>query len=175
MLTWTAGLHSTPQGRPHAGSHERASGADGGAHPRPQSLKARESEISNPLLLCVAGFVGGQAEPDSDSEIPDFNFTEPSEKDCPLCKEWDTLRCTELGRVLFSVKPYKWGHLMVVPNRHVATLALCSDEEACGLLRLVSEAASVCGATKTAGPCFLIIYCSCSRSFSCYKDTNELF
>ena len=121
--------------------------------------------MSNPLLLCVAGCIGGQAEstsatlhdsakPNSDSAIPDFNFTEPSEEDCPLCREWDTLRYTELGRVLFSVKPYKWGHLMVIPNRHVATLALCSEEEACCLLRLVSEAASVCGAAKTVGQCF---------------------
>ena len=43
---------------------------------------------------------------------------------------------------------------MVIPNRHVATLGLCNEEEACCLLRLVSEAASVRGAAITVNSSF---------------------
>eukprot|EP00850_Spirogloea_muscicola_P005089 SM000023S07545 [mRNA] locus=s23:30355:32149:- [translate_table: standard] len=74
---------------------------------------------------------------------PDFADTHPSQDQCPLCREHDALRSNEHGRVLFSVKPYKFGHVMVIPNRHVANLELCSDEEVLGLFALVSEAGQV--------------------------------
>ncbi len=45
--------------------------------------------------------------------------------------------------VILNLFPYNNAHLMVVPNRHVATLSATTDEERCELMRLatVAEAA----------------------------------
>jgi ATP adenylyltransferase len=42
--------------------------------------------------------------------------------------------------VLLNLYPYNNGHLMVVPNRHVATLAGATTEELCELIELTRRA-----------------------------------
>ena len=42
--------------------------------------------------------------------------------------------------VILNLFPYNNGHLMVVPNRHIARLALASDEELGELMRLTRAA-----------------------------------
>ena len=42
--------------------------------------------------------------------------------------------------VILNLFPYNNGHLMVVPNRHVATLALATPEELAELMRLTQAA-----------------------------------
>jgi ATP adenylyltransferase len=42
--------------------------------------------------------------------------------------------------VILNLYPYNNGHLMVVPNRHVATLALATPEELAEMMRLTQAA-----------------------------------
>ena len=47
---------------------------------------------------------------------------------------------TPLSYVVLNLYPYNSGHLMVVPNRHVATLASSTPEELSDLMRLTRHA-----------------------------------
>jgi ATP adenylyltransferase len=47
---------------------------------------------------------------------------------------------TPLSYVVLNLYPYNNGHLMVVPNRHVATLASSTPEELTDLMRLTRHA-----------------------------------
>ncbi len=47
---------------------------------------------------------------------------------------------TPLSYVVLNLYPYNNGHLMVVPNRHVATLASSTSEELGDLMRLTRHA-----------------------------------
>ena len=47
---------------------------------------------------------------------------------------------TSLSYVVLNLYPYNNGHLMVVPNRHVATLASSTSEELGDLMRLTRHA-----------------------------------
>jgi ATP adenylyltransferase len=45
-----------------------------------------------------------------------------------------------LGYVILNLYPYNNGHLMVAPNRHVASLATATDEELTEMIRLTRTA-----------------------------------
>ena len=47
--------------------------------------------------------------------------------------------------VILNLFPYNNGHLMVVPNRHIAALAEASSEELCELIELTRRAELVLG------------------------------
>ena len=47
---------------------------------------------------------------------------------------------TPLSYVILNLFPYNNGHLMVVPNRHVAALASCTADELTDLMRLTRDA-----------------------------------
>lgn len=47
--------------------------------------------------------------------------------------------------VILNLYPYNNGHLMVVPNRHVATLTLATPEELAEMMRLTQAAEVVLG------------------------------
>jgi ATP adenylyltransferase len=42
--------------------------------------------------------------------------------------------------VILNLYPYNNGHLMVVPNRHIATLAAATDDELCEMIALTQRA-----------------------------------
>ena len=73
--------------------------------------------------------------------------------DCPFCIEPSENHCCDIDNlivrrcahsfIMLNRYPYNNGHLMVVPNRHVASLAGCSPEELnemMGLTRLAELA-----------------------------------
>jgi ATP adenylyltransferase len=47
--------------------------------------------------------------------------------------------------VILNLYPYNNGHLMVVPNRHIASLAAATHEELCELIELTRSAELVLG------------------------------
>jgi ATP adenylyltransferase len=47
--------------------------------------------------------------------------------------------------VILNLYPYNNGHLMVVPNRHIASLAAATHEELCELIELTRSAEVVLG------------------------------
>lgn len=47
--------------------------------------------------------------------------------------------------VILNLYPYNNGHLMVVPNRHIASLAAATHEELCELIELTRRAELVLG------------------------------
>lgn len=73
--------------------------------------------------------------------VPEFGGEHPLQSECPLCREDDSLLDSEHGKVLFSTKPYKYGHVMVIPKRHVATLERCTDAELTDLSTLITRSA----------------------------------
>ena len=46
--------------------------------------------------------------------------------------------------VILNLFPYNNGHLMVVPNRHIASLADATSEELCELMELTRRTESRC-------------------------------
>jgi ATP adenylyltransferase len=71
------------------------------------------------------------------------NKDEPEDAGCVLCRIRDgeeaerVLARSDLGFVVLNKFPYNPGHVMVVPNRHVADVADLDDEEHLELQRLV--------------------------------------
>jgi ATP adenylyltransferase len=61
------------------------------------------------------------------------NSTEPGRDDLILVRG-------RVAYVILNLYPYNNGHLMVVPNRHVATLAATTGEEQAELMRLTRHA-----------------------------------
>ena len=47
---------------------------------------------------------------------------------------------TPLSYVILNLFPYNNGHLMVIPNRHIATLASATPDERCELIELTTIA-----------------------------------
>jgi ATP adenylyltransferase len=73
------------------------------------------------------------------------NKDEPPDAPCIFCAIRDgaederVLSRAELGYVVLNKFPYNPGHLMVVPNRHVAELTDLTDEEHVALQRLLAR------------------------------------
>jgi ATP adenylyltransferase len=83
-------------------------------------------------LAYITGAVGGGAGSD-DSCI--FCDAGPGSQRADL-----VLVRTPLSYVVLNLFPYNNGHLMVVPNRHVAALASCTADELTDLMRLTRDA-----------------------------------
>jgi ATP adenylyltransferase len=65
-----------------------------------------------------------------------------SATECILCKPDDGLLLARgaVAYVILNLYPYNSGHLMVVPNRHVGSLAAATPEELSEMMRFVRDA-----------------------------------
>jgi ATP adenylyltransferase len=73
-------------------------------------------------------------------------------EDCVFCAAQKTSDAESLivfrGRtayVILNLYPYNNGHLMVVPNRHIASLAAATREELCEMVELLQRSEIVLG------------------------------
>lgn len=98
-----------------------------------------------PMKFQIQGSTNEREFSDVFSNIPNFNFTEPILENCPLCKETEEIHQNETARVLFSVKPYKFGHVMVIPKGHVALLDSFSPSELTNIAKLIDDSCQVSG------------------------------